>query len=353
MRRSRLLAGLASVAAVAIACSGGPGRIPAPGVATPAGTLATPAPSGGAVVLAAVGRTADQGFFADLQRSFVEAATGLGAEVWTFDAKLDPKLASGFVSDAISLGARGIAITVPDESIGPAVARAAREAGVVLVATEIAIVDESGSPVPFVGHDSRRMGIQVGEAAAGLLGDSGWLNDSTKKVGVLSVEVQSLAVCNERTDAAKAALIAAGVPEPQVHSVPYSGETSSARDATGPILMANPAITDWVVVGCNDEGVLGALTVLDAAGVVPARIIGVGLGAHEACRAWASGEPTGFKAAVYASGLDVGTTAARVLYDAVAGGTPPPAVSGVPATIVGPNTYRGVLDEASLESCSR
>ena len=350
MPRPRLLAALASVVVLA-ACTGGPGRIPAPGVATPAGPPATVGPSGGAVVLAAVGRTAEEPFFFGLQRSFVDVATGLGAEARTFDAKLDPNLAVGLVNDAISVGARGIAITVPDESIGPAVARAAREAGVVLVATEIPIVDESGSGVPFVGHDSREMGTQVGEAAARLLVDSGWLNDSTKKVGVLSTEVQTLHFCNERTNAAKAALVAAGVPEAQVIPVPYSGETSSARDAAGPILMANPAITDWVVVGCNDEGVLGALTVLDAAGVDPARIIGVGLGAHEACRAWASGEPTGFRAALFASGPDVGATAARVLYDAVTGGTPP-AVSDVPATIVDPNTYRDLLDEASLEGCA-
>ena len=352
MPRPRLLACLASAAVVAVACTGGPGRIPAPGVATPVGRPATLPPSGGGLVLAAVDRSADQPFYIDLQQSFVDAAIALGAEARTFDAQLDPNLAVSLVNDAISLGARGIAIAVPDQSIGPAVARAAREAGVVLVATEVSIVDESGSPVPFVGHDGREMGTQVGEAAAGLLADSGWLDDSRKKVGVLSVEVQTLAACNERTDSAKAALVAAGVPESQVLAVPYTGEIASARDATGPIVMANPVITDWVVVGCNDEGVLGALDFLDEAGVDPGRIIGVGLGAHEACRAWATGEPTGFKAALFASGLDVGAMAAEVLYGAVSGGSPPPAASYAPTVIVGPNTYRDLLDATSLESCS-
>ena len=50
------------------------------------------------------------------------------------------------------------------------------------------------------------MGKKVGEAAAQLLTESGWLDDAAKKVGVLSVEVQTLSVCNDRTDNEKAAV---------------------------------------------------------------------------------------------------------------------------------------------------
>ena len=109
------------------------------------------------------------------------------------------------VNDAISAGAKGIAITVPDQTIGPAIAKAAKDAGVVLIATDDSIKDEAGNPVPFVGFDGKDMGKKVGEAAAKLLTDSGWLKDAAKKVGVLSVEVQTLSVCNDRTDNEKAA----------------------------------------------------------------------------------------------------------------------------------------------------
>ena len=178
--------------------------------AAPAATAA-PAASAGKPLYVAINKSADQQYFIDLQNSFVETATGLGADAKKFDAKLDPNLGVSLVNDAISAGAKGIAITVPDQTIGPAIAKAAKDAGVVLIATDDGIKDADGNPVPFVGFDGKDMGKKVGEAASKLLTDSGWLKDSAKKVGVLSVEVQTLSVCVDRTDNEKAAIKAAGV----------------------------------------------------------------------------------------------------------------------------------------------
>lgn len=300
-----------------------------------------------------INKSADQQYFIDLQNSFVEAAQGFGAEAKKYDAKLDPNLGVSLVNDAISAGAKGIAITVPDQTIGPAIAKAAKDAGVVLIATDDSIVDEAGNPVPFVGFDGKDMGKKVGEAAAQLLTDSGWLTDSSKKVGVLSVEVQTLSVCNDRTDNEKAAILAAGVSEDQIFPVPYTGEALSSQDAAGPIITANPDVTNWVVFGCNDEGVLGTLNALATAGVSPDNIIGVGLGAYEACKPWAAGQPSGFKAALFISGLDVGRTAATVLNDAVVNGTQPPPASFAPTSILDASNYAEIMDEVSLGNCSK
>ncbi|HLO29521.1 MAG TPA: substrate-binding domain-containing protein [Anaerolineales bacterium] len=316
---------------------------------TPAATKAPETSS--KPLFVAINKSADQQYFIDLQTAFVDEATTLGAEAKKFDAKLDPNLGVSLVNDAISAGAKGIAITVPDQTIGPAIAKAAKDAGVVLIATDDGIVDEAGNPVPFVGFDGKDMGKKVGEAAAKLLTDGGWLKDSTKKVGVLSVEVQTLSVCNDRTDNEKAAVVAAGVPEAQVFPVPYTGETLSAQDAAGPVITAHPEITNWVVFGCNDEGVLGTLNALATAGAKPDDIIGVGLGAYEACKFWAADQPSGFKAGLFISGLDVGKTAATVLYDAVVNGKTPPAASYAPTSIVDPANYKTTMDKVSLANC--
>jgi len=349
VRKANLMVLGALVAATAVACGGGASPTAVPVSRAPGGTSG----AAGAPLLVAINKSADQQYFVDLQGSFVETATSLGANAATQDARLDPSLAVSLVNEAIAAGARGIAITVPDQAIGPAVARAARDAGVVLVATDDAIKDADGSPVPFVGYDGKEMGRQVGEAAAQLLIDEAWLRDSTRKVGVLSVEVQALSVCNDRTDGSKAAIRAAGVPDAQVFSVPYTGETSSARDAAGPVITSNPDITDWVVFGCNDEGVAGALDMLATAGVDPASIIAVGLGAYEACKPWAAGRPTGFRAALFISGLDVGQMAATVLHEAVAEGTALPATSYAPTVMVNRATFKNVMDPVSVESCSK
>ena len=224
--------------------------------------VVTPLLAQDAPLLVAINKSADQQYFIDLQTSFAAAATELGAEARTFNAALDPNLGISLVQDAISAGAAGIAITVPDQTIGPAIAQLAADAGVVLIATDDNISDADGNPVPFVGFNGTDMGPKVGEEAARLLTESGWLDDSSLKVGVLSTQVETLSVCMDRTNASTAAMLDAGVPEENIFPVPYTGETISAQDAAGPVITANPDVTHWVVFACNDEGVLGTLNAL-------------------------------------------------------------------------------------------
>lgn len=316
-------------------------------------TLASAVCAEDAPLFVVINKSADQQYFIDLQSSFVDTVTELGGTAKKFDAKLDPSLGVTLVDNAISAGAKGIAITVPDQTIGPAIAKAAKDANVVLIATDDGIVDENGEPVPFVGFNGKDMGKKVGEAASKLLKESGWLEDTDKIVGVLSVEVQTLSVCNDRTDNEKEQIMAAGVTENQIFSVPYTGETLNAQDATGPIITAHPDVTNWVVFGCNDEGVLGALNALGTAGVKTDDIIGVGLGSYEACKPWAAGQESGFKAGLFISGMDVGNTAATVLYDAVVNGVTPDMNSYAPTSIVDPTNYEELMDAISLANCTK
>jgi len=99
--------------------------------------------------------------------------------------------------------------------------------------------------------------------------------------------------------------------------------------------------------------VLGTLNALATAGVKTDDIIGVGLGSYEACKPWAAGQPSGFKAGLFISGLDVGKTAATVLYDAVVNGKAPAANSYAPTSIVDPTTYATTFDPISLANCSK
>jgi L-arabinose transport system substrate-binding protein len=306
-----------------------------------------------APLLYVINKSADQQYFIDLQNSFVAKAEELGATALQADAKLDPSLGVQLVNDAISAGAAGIAITVPDQTIGPAISDAAAAAGVALVATDDGIVDSAGNPVPFVGFSGPDMGAKVGAEAARVLTEGGWLEDESITLGVLSTEVQTLSVCEDRTNASKAAMLEVGVPEDAIFQVPYTGETQSAQDAAGPVITAHPDVTHWVVFACNDEGVLGTLNALATQGVSPDNVIGVGLGAYEACKFWAAEQPSGFKAALFISGQDVGAAAAQVLFDNIVNGVELPESTVAPTTIVTPETYADVFDEISLANCSQ
>ena len=297
------------------------------------------APGGSKPLFVGINKSADQQYFIDQQQAFKAEIEKKGGQAKLYNAKLDANTGISEVNDAISAGAKGIAITVPDQTIGPAVSKAAADAKVALVATDDAIKDGSGNPIPFVGFSGTDMGNKVGDEAAKLLNAAGWVS-AGKKVGVLSVEVQTLSVCNDRTTAEKAKITAGGVPSSSIYPVPYSGETASAQTAAGPIITAHPNVTNWVVFGCNDEGVLGTLNALTTAGAKPDNIIAVGLGAYEACKPWAANQPSGFKAALFISGKDVGIAAADALWDKVQNNVALPPSTIAKTTIVHPNDYK-------------
>ncbi len=306
-----------------------------------------------APLLYVINKSADQQYFIDLQNSFEAKAAELGATSLKADAKLDPSLGVNLVNDAISAGAKGIAITVPDQTIGPAISDAAAAAGVALVATDDSIVDSAGNPVPFVGFSGPDMGAKVGAEAARLLQEYGWLDDPSVTLGVLSTEVPTLSVCEDRTNASKQAMLDVGVPAESIFQVQYTGEAPDAQDKAGPVITAHPDVNKWVVFACNDEGVLAVLNALATQGVSPDDILGVGLGAYEACKFWAADQPSGFKAALYISGLDVGAAAAQVLYDNVVNGVELPAFTIAPTSIVDPTTYADIFTPESLANCSQ
>lgn len=286
-------------------------------------------------------KSGTQQYFIDEATGFQRAAEELGYQSKIINVELDANLAISAITDSIAGGAKGIGLTAPDQAIGPAATKAAADAGVLLVATDDSLKDGAGNPVPYVGFDGKDMGTKVGIAAAGLLTDSGWLAGGT--YGILSVEVQTLSVCNDRTNASRDEVAKAGADAAKIFPVAYDGTTNSALEAAGPVITAHPDVDKWVVFACNDEGALGTVNALANAGFSPDDIIAVGLGAYEACRPWAAGQPSGFKAALYISGVDVGDAAARALINSIETGAPLPPNTVANTTIVNPTNYKDVM----------
>jgi L-arabinose transport system substrate-binding protein len=292
-------------------------------------------------LIVAIYKSGTQQYFLDQAAGFVAAAEELGYTAQTINVELDSNLAVSAVADAIAAGARGIAITVPDQALGPAIAAAAAEAGIPVVATDDQIVDGAGNPVPFVGFNGRDMGTKVGQEAAALLAASGWLESGD--YGILSVEVQTLSVCMDRNNASREQVIATGADPARIIAVPYDGTVDAALSAAAPLITANSEVNNWVVFACNDEGVLGATNALRNAGYETSSVIAVGLGAYEACRPWAEGIDTAFRAALFVSGVAVGDSAARALIANIEDGTPLPAETIAPTTMVTPETWQDAM----------
>lgn len=309
--------------------------------------------SGDNPLFVAINRGATQQYFIDLQSAFKAKIEELGGTAKVFDAKEDPALTISLMNDAVSAGAKGIAVSAQNSDLGPALAKIATDAGVAFLATDSTQKDASGAPVPFVGFDGKAMGTSVGNKVVTLLDESGWLKDSSVKVGVLSVEAQSISVCEDRTNASKDILNKSGFPAGNIYQAPYDGSTTAAQSAAGPVITAHPDVTNWVIFSCNDEGVLGAINALNTAGVSPKNVLGVGIGAYEACKAWAANQPSGFKAALFISGLDVGAAAAEALWNNVVKNEPLPAFTSAKSTVVDASTFKTTLDPISIANCGK
>jgi L-arabinose transport system substrate-binding protein len=291
-------------------------------------------------LLVTINKLGTTGYMIDLADGFEEKAAEVGAEARVIDVELDSEKTITELQNAIASGAAGIAITVPDQKLGPRVIELAEQAGVPLIATNDTIEDQAGQPAPFVGYDNAEMGRLVGEEAAKQLNTAGWVADGDK-VGLLSIEVQTLSVCQDRTDASTEVLLSdvKGLEESNVEHVPYDGTSESALKSVPGVVTANPDIDHWVIYACSDDGVAGALRALEQAGVPAENTIGVGLGGYVACDEWKSGRTTGFTAALWLDGADVGGTAVEELYAAATEDAPLPESVFAPTEIVTPENY--------------
>jgi len=289
----------------------------------------------------------------DLQNAFIRAANSFGADARQVNDAPDAQTEIAQVNHAIQSGAKGIAIQVfaPAAGLGAALSQAARSGGVVLITLDPLISDGSGKTLPIVRFDDVEMGRNVGEAAAKLLTQSGWLKDSSKKVGVISLEVNGQLSCNMRAYAAKEAIKAAGVADEQIFLPQVDMTENDSQDTTAAILKSHPDKTNWVVFGCTDTAVAGALKAFDAGGVTTDDIIAIGIGANEACVPWAARQPTAFKGSLNISRRDLGRTAAAVLNDAVVHGKTPPTVTIVPTTLIDATNFKTLMDPAALAKC--
>jgi len=304
---------------------------------TPAATPGATSNIAAGMTFGLIQKSGDQQYFKDEAAGFKEIIENEGGKVLVQDVQLNADAAISAMDTMIGAGVKGIAIVVPDQKIGPAVIEKAKAANVPLISLDDGIKDSSGASAPFAGFDGTDMGTKVGDEVVKLWQASSWGNDG---VGALSIEVQSLSVCMDRTNAASKLLTDAGFPAGQLQRVPYDGTAPSAIDAASTIVTAHPEITKWIVFACNDEGVQGGIRALESAGVTAENTIGVGLGAYLACPEWKSGNPTGFKAALYISGIDVGHSGATALLDLATKGTPLPAKTIAKTTMTTPENYK-------------
>ena len=119
----------------------------------------------------------------------------------------------------------------------------------------------------------------------------------------------------------------------------YDGTTEKGNTASAAIITGNPQITKWMVMGANEEGIIGVVRALETAGV-DAESACVGMGAYMAAEEYEKGSC--LKASPYFSDVAIGTYSVNTLFDVI-DGNEVEMETAVPAEITTPENYHDIL----------
>ncbi|MFE0461754.1 substrate-binding domain-containing protein [Kitasatospora sp. NPDC058965] len=285
----------------------------------------------------------DQGYFVSEAAGAKARAAQLGVDLKVVNLGDTVERAVSEAQGAIDQHTSGLIVVVPDPSVGPQLVQEAKAGKVPLLSSDDQICSVAPDPqacahqnlVPRIGFSSEQLGGEVGKRAAAEYKKAGWNPADTR---IIEAWKSDVTVCGERV-AAAASAFAGDAGQLRTVDVNTDNTPSGAQAKVAAALAANPGVKHWVVWGCNDENVQGAITALSAAGVAADNVIGVGLGAYLACQDWATGKPTGMRAALFINGGDVGALAVQTMVDHLRTGKPFPQEAFAPTTMVDPSNW--------------
>jgi L-arabinose transport system substrate-binding protein len=232
-------------------------------------------------------------------------------------------------------GAKGFVICTPDPRLGPAIEARANQYGMKFMTVDDQFLDNNGNimtEVHHLGMSPHDIGHQAGEVELAEMKNRGWAIADT---AVLVNTYKELDTATQRTDGAQEALIAGGIPKEKLFEAPNkTTELASSFDAANVCMTQHPDIKHWLIVGMNDNAVLGAVRATEGRGFAAADVIGVGINGTDCHAELAKPQPTGFFGSLLLSPNLHGYQTATMVYHWVKDGAEPP-----PATYIRKATF--------------
>ena len=225
--------------------------------------------------------------------------------------------------------AKGFVICAPDPRLGTAIQERARVNDLKVMSVDDRLIGPRGQPIesiPHVGISARAIGRMAGAAALDEARRRGWPIGET---GVLRLAYDSLETARERTFGAREALIAAGLPAANIVDAPQrTTDTEGGFTAASPVLTRHPDLRHWIIVGLNDETVLGGVRAAEGLNLGADAVIGVGIGGSGTADAeFRKAEATGFFGSVLLSPRRHGYDTASAMFDWITKGRRPAPVT--------------------------
>ena len=281
----------------------------------------------------------DEWRFADMaarQNGFSVLKIGAtdGDRVLTAIDNLAAKTAAGFI------------ICAPDTRLGPAIEQRAKVNDLKVMSVDDRLVDARGKPIesiPHVGISAADIGGLAGRTAVEEAVRRGW---PLAETGILRLSFDGLETARERTANGRDAAIAAGVPAGNVHDAPQrTTDTEGGFNAASPVLTRVSTLKRWIVLGMNDEAVLGGVRAAEQLGLPAQDIIGIGIGGSGSAEAeFSKPALTGFYGSILLSPRRHGFDTSLAMYRWVTEGVRPAAVTFTDGLPMDRSNWRALLE---------
>ena len=294
----------------------------------------------GKLIVYGIYKSGDQEWFLNegaAARATVEAA---GGEYFYEDVALDGQKMLDAIDRAFSNGADGIVTCTPDQTMSQNIVDKCNEYGIAVVACDDALEVNGEKIAPWVGIAGYNIGSSCAEWLCDYIEQNNLADDEA--CGVLIMTMSTVSSCVPRTDGEYDVLTKRF---PQFESTgrlfyaDYDGTTEKGNTASAAIITGNPQITKWMVMGANEEGIIGVVRAIETAGL-EADSACVGMGAYMAAEEYEKGSC--LKASPYFSDVAIGTYSVNTLFDVI-DGKEVVMETAVPAEITTPENYKTVL----------
>lgn len=303
---------------------------------------ATSSSSSSKGVIYGIYKAGDQTWFIDEGAAAEAAANAAGYDFIYVDAKMSPEEYLRALDNAVANNAAGVVTCIPDQTLSRAAVDILEAAGIPVVAADDALEEDGVKIAPWVGINAYVIGEANGEWLANYVKENGLENDPDTALLIMTMDTVSSCVPRAEGEYDKFTELCPSFPKDRIFKADYDGTTDKGYTAADAIFTAHPEVKTWLVTGANEEGTIGALRALEAAGKADNACV-VGLGAYMAKDEWnTNGANSGMKASAYFSSDSVGAGSVEVLLDIIEGNEPA-METAVDAVVVTPETYKDVM----------
>jgi len=294
----------------------------------------------GKLVVYGIYKSGDQEWFLNEGEAARKTVEEAGGEFHYVDIALEGQKMLDAIEQASANGADGIVMCPNDQTMSQNVVDLCKEYNIPVVACDDALEVNGEKIAPWVGIAGYDIGVSCAEWMCEYIGANNLADDEA--CGVLIMTINTVSSCVPRTDGEYEVLMA-NYPQfeetGRIFYADYDGTTEKGNIASSAVITGNPQITKWLVMGANEEGIIGVVRALETADL-DAESACVGMGAYMSAEEYEKGSC--LKASPFFSDVAIGTYSVNTLFDLIDGNEVEMSTA-VPAVITTPENYKEVL----------